>query len=250
MTSITPVSTDKAVDSVVNNSGESAEMLAQQITHLTATVKVLSDALNDHRSQQSANLSQLNGELTSIREGQGFQLRPVQMTENTLHQMSTAKATWRDILSYNLAHEVALLSEFVATKERSLSKLFALDQPWNSWSYRLSYPRVSSFLDRAQQVSDTKQLQIASSDRDEDDNVRYFESKSVEVNYEAIWQRLATRVAQDQVDARAKGDFATWTSRPKFVKMRVLKITDLTPTLAAMCIAVSIGCCSFFRTMC
>lgn len=143
--------------------------------------------------------------------------------QNQITKEEEQKRVWQnEILSY---HNDDLLRSYYWRKSLSIEQLLSPTRPWNTWSYRAAYPKLSAFLAKAS-LNEASRSQVLCEDFTDDGRVSRWESTEGVLNHASLWDAIGTRL-DDRQDGTASSYNGTALSR-------ILRIVDLSPIVASI----------------
>jgi len=148
----------------------------------------------------------------------------VQQQQNPITKEEEQKRVWQnEILRY---HDEDLLKSFYWRKGLPLEQLLSPNRPWNTWSYRAAYPKLSAFLAKAS-LNESSRSQVLCEDFNDSGPVSRWESTEGVLNHASLWDAIGTRL-----DDRPEGTESY--NGPPMALSRILRIVDLSPIVASI----------------
>ncbi|KAL2001264.1 hypothetical protein VTN02DRAFT_1971 [Thermoascus thermophilus] len=191
------------------------ELLVAQMRELELLRAMIQHPL-PHQQQYQQPSSRRPSAVSALHVQQQQQQAPITKEEEQ-------RRVWQnEILSY---HNDDLLRSYYWRKGLSIEQLLSPTRPWNTWSYRAAYPKLSAFLAKAS-LTEASRSQVLCEDFTDDGRVSRWESTEGVLNHASLWDAIGTRL-----DDRQDGTASSYNGS---ALSRILRIVDLSPIVASI----------------
>ncbi|KAI9802662.1 MAG: hypothetical protein M1825_002684 [Sarcosagium campestre] len=140
------------------------------------------------------------------------------------------KRQWREeIIPYRVNDDIkGLRKQFAWREGHPLEVVLSPSRPWNSWSYRASYPKLAAFLAKAS-LGERSKSQVLTEDFGLGGAVSRWESGDGVLDHVSLWEELRTRCfprSEDPADSLGGTEYAAVS--------RMVRVSDISPLVASL----------------
>lgn len=157
-------------------------------------------------------------------------------------EREAAQEIWQSqILCFNIHDSKPDISrEFTSEPDTRLEDILGLSRPWRRWAYAKSYPRLAAFFASAQ-LDEVSKAHLVCEERYDNGHEAKVVFHDPVIDHLAVWKAIRNRVNEIEDRVRLDPDESDNDSeKPReksaFAESRLLRITDLSPLLAAILI--------------